>query len=128
MKHDGKTVGAHRVSYRCFHGEIPEGMFVCHRCDNKRCCNPDHLFLGTQSDNMVDHRREGGRLGPRRKMTPEKLARAKSLIESGPTYAEAAEDVGLSAMTIWYHLNAPANDNNPSESASDIPRNKRVTG
>jgi len=61
-------------------------------------------------------------------MTPEKLARAKSLIESGPTYAEAAEDVGLSAMTIWYHLNAPANDNNPSESASDIPRNKRVTG
>ena len=36
-------------------GPIPRGMILCHRCDESRCCNPDHLFLGTRGDNMADH-------------------------------------------------------------------------
>ncbi|WP_172801653.1 HNH endonuclease [Agrobacterium tumefaciens] len=126
MKHEGKTVDAHRVSYRCFHGEIPDGLFVCHRCDNKRCCNPDHLFLGTHSENMIDHRKKGGRLGPKRKMTPEMVAKANELRSAGVIYKDIAQRLGVSTMSIWMHLNAPANDNNPSESASYIPRSKRV--
>jgi len=45
---------AHRITYRHFRGEIPDGMFVCHTCDVPSCCNPDHLFLGDRADNMKD--------------------------------------------------------------------------
>ena len=45
---------AHRISWVVTHGEIPNNSFVLHKCDNPKCCNPQHLFLGTQSDNVAD--------------------------------------------------------------------------
>ena len=51
---NNRDLRANRVAYTLAKGEIPEGLVVRHTCDNPACCNPDHLILGTQSDNMKD--------------------------------------------------------------------------
>lgn len=55
----GKRVRAHRLAFELAFGEIPEGMFVCHRCDTPLCCNPAHLFLGDAAMNVDDKMRKG---------------------------------------------------------------------
>jgi hypothetical protein len=50
----GKSIGAHRLSYLAFVGEIPNNLHVLHNCDNPGCVNPKHLFLGTHQDNVND--------------------------------------------------------------------------
>lgn len=49
----------HRIAWMIYKGEIPEGLQVCHHCDNPPCCNPDHLFIGTNRDNVLDCQRKG---------------------------------------------------------------------
>ncbi len=56
---NGKVTLAHRIAYTHSNGVIPDGMKICHTCDNPPCVNPQHLFLGTQMDNLRDMAKKG---------------------------------------------------------------------
>ena len=82
---------ANRVSWEMHNGDIPPGLFVLHRCDNPPCCNPAHLFLGTQADNIHDAQ-EKGRLVSKRSLSESDAHRIHSLRESGLSFRAMARD------------------------------------
>jgi hypothetical protein len=99
---------AHRLSWVLFKGEIPEGMKVLHKCDNPFCVNSDHLFLGTQKENVHDmiqkgrHRMRGpkGELNGASKMTAESVEKMRRLRqETSASFRSLASEFGVSTMT-----------------------------
>lgn len=96
----GKHWFAHRLSYTEHVGPIPRGLNVLHRCDVRDCVNPDHLFLGTQGDNVQDMMSKGrgrsrpnsmpGERSPQAKLTWGQVAEIRRLAKSGVTYREIA--------------------------------------
>lgn len=86
---------SHIVAWEISNGPVPDGLFVCHKCDNPPCCKPDHLFLGTHQDNMDDMVKKG-RSGSR---LPEwEILEIRASSESDDTLAKK---YGCSPLTIW---------------------------
>jgi hypothetical protein len=83
------TLMAHRIAYALTHGPIPQGAFICHRCDTPVCVNPAHLFVGTNQDNMDDMYTKGrgrkarGERHPLGKITPSVAAQIKERLAAG---------------------------------------------
>ena len=90
---------AHRTAYELTHGLIPDGLQILHACDNRVCCNPAHMSLGTSKDNMADARQKGrmGGLRPRQ-VTPEMV----EAILTGPrgTQTRLAKETGIKLSTL----------------------------
>jgi hypothetical protein len=114
----GKIVGVHRYSYAHFKGPIPEGLWVLHECDNRPCCNPDHLWLGTCADNTKDMISKGRSRNP----VGEKNGAAKlteqdvrNILASDLCRATLAKNYNVSNSTIylikvrktWSYLSCP---------------------
>jgi hypothetical protein len=99
---------AHRVSFEIFFGPIPQGMNVCHRCDNRLCVNPEHLWLGTQSENLRDAVSKGRLSQPdtaaekngNRRLDWEKVQAIRDMHRSGVKKYHIAGLFGVSPSTI----------------------------
>lgn len=101
---------AHRYAWILFNGPIPAGMHVLHRCDVRCCVNPEHLFLGTHTDNMRDCAAKGrlrptrllGERNPMAKLTSDIVCGMRRIREStGMGYKQIAERFGVSTMTAF---------------------------
>jgi hypothetical protein len=101
-----KTYYAHRLAYEWYVGPVPQGMFVCHRCDNPSCVRPDHLFVGTAAENVVDamqkrRYRPWGRT-PTRVVLPDEIREIRRRVIAGETQRAVASDFGISFRHASY--------------------------
>lgn len=105
----GKGAMAHRVSWIAFKGDIPKGLLVCHKCDNTKCINPEHLFLGTQSDNIKDAFRKGrkdvkGENCPAAKISEKDVREIFKLRQAGWTQQAIADEYKMNQSSIHFIL------------------------
>lgn len=108
-----KVVRAHRFSYELHKGKIPEGLVVCHKCDNPSCVNPEHLFVGTRNDNMKDmaqKQRSNGAMGGEKnrfsKLTWAKVDKIRNLYSSwGFNVKRIAKKYSVTTTAIYDIIN-----------------------
>ena len=115
---NGKLTKAHRFVWEHYNGKIPKGMNILHRCDNPKCCEISHLFLGTQADNvadMVNKKRYTSCSGAKNgnsKLTEKEVIKIKELINTGMNQYVIARHFNITQpvvsaiklMKIWKHI------------------------
>jgi len=102
---DGKLIRLHRAVWTEKNGPIPEGLFICHTCDNPSCINLNHLYLGTHSDNMRDKFVRGrqsvaGEKNPAAKLNKNKVREIREKIINGVECYALGREYGVSGETI----------------------------
>ncbi len=131
LRFEGRSRWAHRVAWMLTNGPIPPGLCVLHRCDNPPCCNVDHLFLGTPTENMADRDAKGrqakgernglradpsrarrGETHPYAKLDPVKVSCIRERAAAGESGYNLAAEYGVTQPTIssivrrktWHHV------------------------
>lgn len=110
FNHRNKTFHTHRISWEIHYGPIPEGLSVLHKCDRRSCNNPEHLFLGTQTDNIADMVEKGR--SSLAKLNTKQVISIRAKAAQGNTHTEIATEFSVCLRTIsdivrratWKHI------------------------
>lgn len=109
FRYEGKSALAHRFSYILHHGDLPDGDFVLHSCDNPACINPHHLFAGSHTDNMADMTKKGRQLRGVKswsaKLTNTEVKEIRKCYAQGEYQQSIADSFGVSVATISMIVN-----------------------
>lgn len=105
-------IGAHRAALILTGVELPPGAFICHRCDNRACVRPDHLFIGTPADNNADMVAKGRVSTPWAKITPDQVVEIRRRYAAGELPRQIAPNYGVASTAIsravhgrsWRHV------------------------